>query len=112
MSLPTLHISLGVFPKFFKLLERECYALDFKITAYTGDGKGLSDVQINTIIQGHQQIVELESSIEDNLATVDLVVEAAAANVFKNPEKELEIRQIYEPRLEFLNKKISEKVRK
>ena len=31
VALPGLHISLGVFHKFFKMLEDECYVLDIKI---------------------------------------------------------------------------------
>ena len=31
VALPGLHISLGVFHKFFKMLEDECYVLDTKI---------------------------------------------------------------------------------
>ena len=31
VALPGLHISLGVFHKFFKMLKDECYALDIKI---------------------------------------------------------------------------------
>ena len=64
---------------------------DFRVAATTGERQGLTEEQLNDIILANHQIFDLEHSIEDTVKTIDLVVEAVAHNIQKEPEKEKEI---------------------
>ena len=96
--------------KFFNFLEAECYSLDFKVAALTQSGKGLSDDNIKMMIKNYNTIQELESSIKDLETTIELIHDAVASNLTKFPEKAKDIENVYKPRIDWHQEKISEKV--
>ena len=111
MAIPALHISLGTFLKFFVLLEDHCYQLDFKITAMTGDGNGLTEDQVKLVTSAYKEMKRTEEDISSVENTITLVHAAIAENIAKNVEREDEIKKVYEPRLIYLAKKVEEKVK-
>ena len=68
VALPRLHISLGVFHKFFKMLEDRCSVLDIKIAekfAEKEEGAG------NENFQSFIELVEKKSLVETSLAKLN-----------------------------------------
>ena len=110
MAIPALHISLGTFLKFFVLLENNCYQLDFKIAAMTGDGSGLNEEQVKLMTSSFKEIKKIEEEIINDEETITLVHTAIAENIAQDPENEATIKQVYEPRLVHLAKKVKDKV--
>ena len=110
MAIPALHISLGTFLKFFVLLENNCYQLDLKIAAMTGDGSGLNEEQVKLMTSSFKEIKKIEEEIINDEETITLVHTAIAENIAQDPENEATIKQVYEPRLVHLAKKVKDKV--
>ena len=110
MAIPALHISLGTFLKFFVLLENNCYQLDFKIAAMTGDGSGLNEEQVKLMTSSFKEIKKIEEEIINDEETITLVHTAIAENIAQDPENEATIKQVYEPRLVHLAKKVKDKL--
>ena len=107
MAIPALHISLGTFLMFFVLLENNCYQLDFKIAAMTGDGSGLNEEQVKLMTSSFKEIKKIEEEIiNEDEETITLVHTAIAENIAQDPENEATIKQVYEPRLVHLAKKV------
>ena len=110
VALPSLHISLGSYLKFFEMLEKQCYIFDFKIAAKTKSASNIDDVKLQEMIDKYSEVQLLEESAKSITETIELVHEAVATNICRKPEEEDKIRKIYEPRLEFLSTKLNEKV--
>lgn len=64
------------------------------------------------MINNYNTIQELESSIKDLETTIELIYDAIASNLSKFPEKTKEIENVYKPRIDWHQGKISEKVDK
>lgn len=94
------------------MLEDKCYQLDFKIAALSGTANGLTQQQIDSMVEAFKEIRVLQNDIESLEHTITLVHQAVADNISKNIENEDEIRKIYEPRFIFLAKSIQTKVLK
>lgn len=62
------------------------------------------------MIETYQELTELEQNISEASEVIEMIHEAVTCNIARDPEKEEEIKEIYEPRLKFFEAKISEKV--
>ena len=62
------------------------------------------------MIRTYNTIQELESSIKGLATIIELIHDAVASNLSKMPEKAKEIETVYKPRIDWHQKKISEKV--
>ncbi|XP_057300002.1 uncharacterized protein LOC130630499 [Hydractinia symbiolongicarpus] len=105
VALPALHISLGTFLKIFNMLETACSDLDIKLTA---NGQSL-DPDALTFIERCQKLKDCKWVIKDCEEKIELVNQALAVEIFRNPENANELRNIYEPRIVFLSNKLKEK---
>ena len=111
VSMPALHISLGTYLKLFNMLEKECYLLDVKLA-------GMEALKQNTMtmeeyekaVSSFKMIESLERDIIIYEEKVDLINDAIALNIFKDPNNDKNIRTIYKPRLEHFNKVLNQKV--
>ena len=64
VSLPGLHISLGVFHNFFKILEGECSVLDIKIAEKLAEKEeGAGNENFQSLIESVEKISRVETSI-------------------------------------------------
>ena len=108
MALPSLHICLGVYLKFFNVLEDQCQIIDVKISAKSCIN--CDDSEYSNFIEVQTKIRKVEYEIGDCQEKINLVHDALSANILRSPENEEEICKIYNPRIEFLNKKLKEKV--
>lgn len=110
--MPALHISLGTYLKFFNMLELNCRSLDIKILVETAvRNHELDDDEQRQHIEAFNNIHDLERTSRDCEDKITLVHQATAMAILKEPEKETEIREIYEPRITYLHKKLREKVK-
>ena len=106
--MPALHISLGIYLKFYNLLEASSQIVDLKILAKTTEGDEKSIMDTYNIIQ------DLEDKIMDNEKTIELIEEAMAIELTKaeNDEDRVQtILDVYKPRIDHFNGKIVEKVK-
>ena len=111
VALPALHISLGTFLKFFNMLEFRCHLLDIKIAGELAiRNKSLNREEFDKFVKSKSEIRDLEFQAEDLHNKIELVHSAIYNRVTNEPEKEDEIRHIYEPRIKYLNNKLTEKV--
>lgn len=94
--MPALHITLGIYLKFFRLLESACKVLDIKYNAPKENENDLPAVCID--------IGELERNIEVNHKTIDMIHETAALSISKDPEREEEIMTVFRIRIQFFRK--------
>lgn len=85
VSIPALHISLGTYKKFFDLLEEYCYQLDFMIAGSTSQAGGLERSKIDKLGETWQEITLLRQQIRDLDRTINLVHDAIAQNIAKDP---------------------------
>ena len=110
VALPGLHISLGVFHKFFKMLEDECSVLDIKIAeklAEKEEGAG------NENFQSFIELVEKMSRVKTSIAKlneIQFLNDAIHVQILNNPENEMLLRNLYTNRLEELRKELQDKV--
>ena len=90
------------------MLEDRCHFLDIQIAGEIAvkDNKITSD-EFKKYVADQKEINDLEYRINDYHEKIQLVQEAINSALIKNPEKEKEIRNIYEPRLTYLNNNLS-----
>ena len=94
------------------MLEHTCHLLDIKLAAYIATNNG--DIQHNELdqyIAVHQKARELEISSEMINEQISLVQEALTTAIMNDPDNEDQIKEIYNARLNHLNKKMNDKVR-
>ena len=63
------------------------------------------------ILQKYDQILKLEKKIDDYHDIIDLIYEKIATEMMKDPTRETEIYDVFNPRLELFRKKIKANVR-
>ena len=102
VSPPGLHISLGTYLKFFNILEDEAQHLDQMIAEKSSVGSVFTNIR--------NKIKNIYLSIEDKEQKIDLVRDAAANAIIRDPDQEQHIKDVYESRLKFLSEQISEKL--
>ena len=110
--MPALHISLGTYLKLFNMMEKDCLMLDIKLAGQKAlKNNTMTAEEYEKHVEAYKKVIELKSSIEELEETINLVTEAVALNVMKQPENEDFIHATYQPRLDFLNKRLQKKVK-
>ena len=93
VALPGLYISLGVFHKFFKMLEDECSVLDIKIAGKLAEKEVRAG---NGNFQSFIELVEKMSRVETSIAKLNDEIQflnnAIHAQILNNPENEMLLR--------------------
>ena len=110
VALLGLHISLGVFHKFFKMLAEKCSVLDLKIAEKLAEKEEDAG---NENFQSFIELVQKMSSVETSIAKlndeIQFLNDAIHVQILNNPENEMLLRNLYTIRLE-LHKKLQDKV--
>ena len=111
VSMPALHISLGTYLKLFNMLEKECHLLDAKLAGLEAIKlKTMTVEEYETAVSAFETIEKLERDIKIYEEKVDLINEAVALNIFKDPDNDENIRATYKPRLDHFNKMLNQTV--
>ena len=93
------------------MLENDCLILDIKMTGMAAIKENkLTSEEYEKHIDAYNRVTQLNFTITDCEEKVDLVIDAISLNICKDPKNEEKIRSSYQPRLDFLLKKIQEKV--
>ena len=110
VALPGLHISLGVFHKFFKMLEDEWSVLDIKIAEKLAEKEeGAGNENFQSFIELVEKMSRVETSIAKLNDEIQFLNDAIHVQILNNPENEMLLRNLYTIRLE-LHKKLQDKV--
>ena len=104
VALPGLHISLGVFHKFFKMLEDECSVLDIKIAEKLAEKEeGAGNENFQSFIELVEKMSRVETSIAKLNDEIQFLNDAIHVQILNNPENEMLLRNLYTNRLEELH---------
>ena len=99
-----LHISLGVFHKFFKMLEDECSVLDFKIAEKLAEKEeGAGNENFQSFIELVEKMSRVETSIAKLNDEIQFLKDIIHVQILNNPENEMLLRNLYTNRLEELH---------
>ena len=111
VALLGLHISLGVFHKFFKMLAEKCSVLDLKIAEKLAEKEEDAG---NENFQSFIELVQKMSSVETSIAKlndeIQFLNDAIHAQILNNPGNEMLLRNLYTNCLEELQKRLQDKV--
>ena len=112
MSLPGLHISLGLYLKFFRMLEDECYQLDLEIATMMAERSTEYNQNQNfqSYIASCKSILVLEKSIEKSKNELEFLNDSILVQILHNPQNEDFIKSIYQPRIDELDQQLSHQV--
>ena len=111
VALPGLHISLGVFHKFFKMLEDKCSVLDIKIAEKLAEKEeGAGNENFQSFIELVEKMSRVETSIAKLNDEIQFLNDAIHVQILNNPENEMLLKNLYTNRLEELHKKLQDKV--
>ena len=111
VALPGLHISLGVFHKFFKMLEDEWSVLDIKIAEKLAEKEeGAGNENFQSFIELVEKMSRVETSIAKLNDEIQFLNDAIHVQILNNPENEMLLRNLYTNRLEELHKELQDKV--
>ena len=111
VALPGLHISLGEFRKFFKMLDDECSVLDFKIAEKLAEKEeGAGNENFQSFIELVEKMSRVETSIAKLNDEIQFLNDAIHVQILNNPENEMLLRNLYTNRLEELHKELQDKV--
>ena len=111
VALPGLHISLGVFHKFFKMLEDECSVLDFKIAEKLAEKEeGAGNEKFQRFIESVEKMSRVETMIAKLNDGIKFLNDAIQFQILNNPENEILLRNVYTNRLEEVLKELQDKV--
>ena len=111
VALPGLHISLGVFHKFFKMLEDEWSVLDIKIAEKLAEKEeGAGNENFQSFIELVEKMSRVETSIAKLNDEIQFLNDAIHVQILNNPENEMLLRNLYTNRLEELQKELQDKV--
>ena len=104
VALPGLHISLGVFHKFFKMLEDECSVLDIEIAEKLAEKEeGAGNENFQSFIELVEKMWRVETSIAKLNDEIQFLNDAIHVQILNNPENEMLLRNLYTNRLEELH---------
>ena len=99
-----LHISLGVFHKFFKMLEDECSVLDIKIAEKLAEKEeGAGNENFQSFIELVEKMSRVETSITKLNDEIQFLNDPIHDQILNNPENEMLLRNLYTNRLEELH---------
>ena len=111
VALPGLHISLGVFHKFFKMLEDEWSVLDIKIAEKLAEKEeGAGNENFQSFIELVEKMSRVETSIAKLNDEIQFLNDAIHVQILNNPENERLLRNLYTNCLEELHKELQDKV--
>ena len=111
VALPGLHISLGVFHKFFKMLEDECSVLDIKIAEKLAEKEeGTGNENFQSFIESVEKMSRVKTSIAKLSDEIRFLNDAIHVQILNNPDNEMLLRNLYTKRLEELHKDLQDKV--
>ena len=111
VALPGLHISLGVFHKFFKMLEDECSVLDIEIAEKLAEKEeGAGNENFQSFIELVEKMSRVETSIAKLNDEIQFLNDAIHVQILNNPENERLLRNLYTNCLEELHKELQDKV--
>ncbi|XP_047129927.1 uncharacterized protein LOC105845473 isoform X1 [Hydra vulgaris] len=100
VSIPSLHISLGIYLKFFNMLEDGCHLLDVKIAAkMCMTNQTVNNRNFDEYIALQLKIYEGEKVINEYCEKITLIHEAMAIHVLRSPENKEIICEIFQPRV-------------
>ena len=104
VALPGLHISFGVFHKFFKMLEDECSVLDIKIAEKLAEKEeGAGNENFQSFIELVEKMSRVETSITKLNDEIQFLNDPIHDQILNNPENEMLLRNLYTNRLEELH---------
>lgn len=112
VAIPSLHISLGSYLKFFKIMEFKCHLLDVKMAGELGlQNKTINRAEFDAFVESQSRIKLLEQQLADCEETIEQMTLAYHSYLLKNPEKTEEINKIFEPRFKHYTERLKEKVK-
>lgn len=92
-------------------MESECYEIDLELASMmTSTDENVASEIFEKYITDCQTIKSLERSIETYNEQISLIADVVISQIAATPEREDEIKAIYDPRTEYLNKRKEEKV--
>ncbi|XP_065646002.1 uncharacterized protein LOC136076632 isoform X1 [Hydra vulgaris] len=107
VAVPALHISLGTYLKFFNMFEDECHLIDIKLAGELAlKNNIIGKADFDKYVNMHLQSNLVKSVIEDCDNKIALLQDTISLKVICEPDKTVEIRNIYTPRI--VNDKIKE----
>ena len=99
---------MGLYYKFFINLENNCHLLDCQIAALLAvSSRQIEMTQFDEYIAIKRNILQLENAAAEYEEKIQLVFDAIATQILRDLENETNIRSVYEPRIEYLQNKIS-----
>ena len=102
-----LHISLGVFHKFFKILEDECSVLNIKIAEKLAEKEeGAGNENFQSFIESVEKMSRVETSIAKLSDEIQFLNDAIRVQISNNLENEMLLRNLYTKSLEELHKEL------
>lgn len=94
------------------MLEFHCHLLDVKIAGEIGlKNQTIDQADFDKFVAAQTKVREFELQAEDLHHKIELVRSAIDYHLLNEPEKEEDIKAVYEPRIELLNEKLAEKVK-
>ena len=112
--MPALHfsgISLGIYLKFFIMLEDECHLIDIKLAGELAlRNKNIGKAKFDKFISMHVQSSLLNSVIRDCLEKIALLQDTVGIKVLCDPERAEDILKIYQPRILYYELRKNKKV--
>ena len=94
------------------MLEDACHLTGINLAAHVAMCNGnLQQPDINKYIEVRHKVRELELAAERLQEQMSMVQEALSSAIMNHPENEMQIKDIYQVRLNHLNTKMIEKVR-
>ncbi|XP_065672293.1 uncharacterized protein LOC136090116 [Hydra vulgaris] len=111
VSLPSLHIALGVYLKFFNMFEEEAHEVDIMMAASLKNKNCLLSQPYQDYIFKQQKILNLKRCIDKLDDQIQLVNDTVAIAILNNEDCVENIQSLYIPQLNLLNETKMEKVR-
>ena len=104
-------MDLGIYLKFFNLLEDECSQLDIKIIMMLAekDSKVENENQQKQI-DAYKELLQLEKRIGSISNQIQFLSDAIHVQIMNTPENEALVREIYSETLNKLHVELNEKV--
>ena len=111
VAIPALHISLGSYLKFFKMMQFRCHLLDVKMAGELGmQNKTLNREEFDKFVASQSNIKLLEQQVADIAETIERMNCAYHKLLLENPEKEEEVTRVFDPRFKHFFQRLQEKV--
>nr|XP_047131748.1 uncharacterized protein LOC124810629 isoform X2 [Hydra vulgaris] len=111
VGISLLHISLGIYLKFFNMLEDGCHLIDIKIAAKMClKNQTVNNKSFDEYIVIQLRIYEKEKAISEYCEKITLIHEAMSIQVLRSPENKEYLYEIFHPRVVHFMKKKNAKI--